>query len=187
VRSEFSDGTVSIRPYREDDVQPLFDAVRESVDEAYPWLPWCRPEYTLEDSRTWVSTRAEAWEKGEEYAFVIADGQDHFLGGPGLNHIRQQDGFGNLGYWVRTSCTGQGIATRAVRLLARFGFEELGLGRIELVAAVGNTASQRVAEKAGAHREGVLRRRLCLHDEYHDAVMYSLIPKDLALSDAEIS
>ncbi len=69
-------------------------------------------------------------------------------------------------------------ATRAVRLLARFGFEELGLGRIEIVAAVGNKASQRVAEKAGAHREGVLRRRLCLHDEYHDAVMYSLIPDD---------
>ncbi len=137
-----------------------------------------RPDYTLEDSRTWVSTRAEAWEKGEEYAFVIIDDQGHFLGGPGLNQIRQQDGFEDLGYWVRTSCTGQGVATRAVRLLARFGFEELGLGRIEIVAAVGNKASQRVAEKAGAHREGILRRRLCLHDEYHDAVMYSFIPDD---------
>ncbi len=122
MKFELSDGTVSIRPYREDDVQPLFDAVRESVAEAYPWLPWCRPEYTLEDSRTWVSSRAEAWEKGEEYAFVITDDQ----GGPGLNQIRKQDRFGNLGYWVRTSCTGQGVATRAVRLLARFGFEEWG-------------------------------------------------------------
>jgi len=102
-----------------------------------------------------------------------------FIGGSGLNQINQQYQIGNLGYWVRTSCTGQGVATRAVRLLARFGFEELGLGRIEIVAAVGNTASQRVAEKAGAHREGVLRRRLFLHDEYHDAVMYSLITEDL--------
>ena len=39
MKFELSDGTVSIRPYREDDVQPLFDAVRESVAEAYPWLP----------------------------------------------------------------------------------------------------------------------------------------------------
>jgi len=180
VRSEFSDGTVSIRPYREDDVQPQLDAARESVSEVFPWLPWCHPEYTLENSRTWVSTRAEAWQKGDEYSFAITDDQDQrLLGGSGLNQIRQQDRFGNLGYWVRTSCTGQGIATKAVRLLARFGFEELGLGRIEIVAAVGNKASQRVAEKAGAHREGVLRRRLCLHDEYHDAVMYSLIPEDL--------
>jgi len=79
VKFELSDRTVNIRPYREDDVQPLFDAVRESVAEAYPWLPWCRPEYTLEDSRTWVSSRAEAWEKGEEFAFVIADDQGHML------------------------------------------------------------------------------------------------------------
>ena len=179
MKFELSDGTVNIRPYREDDVQPLFDAVRESVAEAYPWQPWCRPDYTLEDSRTWVSTTATAWEKGEEYHFAITDGKDQrILGGSGINEIRKQDGFGNLGNWVRTSCTGQGIATRAVRLLARFGFEELGLGRIEIVAAVGNKASQRVAEKAGAHREGILRRRLCLHDEYHDAVMYSFIPDD---------
>ena len=60
--------------------------------------------------------------------------------------------------------------------MARFGFEELGLGRIEIVVAVGNKASQPVAEKAGAHREGILKRRLRFHDEYHDAVMYSLIP-----------
>ena len=179
MRTEFSDGTVSIRPYREDDMQPLFDAVHESVAEASAWLPWCDAEYSLEESRTWVSSRAEAWEKGEEYAFVVTDDHGHFLGGPGLNQIRQQDKFGSLGYWVRTSCTGKGVATRAVRLLARFGFEELGLARIEIVAAVGNKASQRVAEKAGAQREGVLRRRLCLHDEYHDAVMYSLIPEDL--------
>ena len=99
MRSEFSDGTVSIRPYREDDVQPLFDAVRESVAEAYPWLPWCHSKYTLEDSKAWVSSRATAWEKGEEYTFVITDDQGHFLGGPGLNQIRKQDGFGNLGYW----------------------------------------------------------------------------------------
>ena len=72
MKFELSDGTVSIRPYREDDVQPLLDAVRESAAEAYPWLSWCRHEYTLEDSRTWVSSRAEAWENWEEYAFVIA-------------------------------------------------------------------------------------------------------------------
>ncbi len=88
MRTEFSDGTVSIRPYREDDVKPLFEAVRESVAEAYPWAPWCHSEYSLENSRTWVSSRAEAWEKGEEYAFVITDDRGHFLGGPGLNQIR---------------------------------------------------------------------------------------------------
>jgi RimJ/RimL family protein N-acetyltransferase len=62
----------------------------------------------------------------------------------------------HVGYWVRTGQTGQGIATAAVRLIARFGFEDLGLQRLELLVAVENLASRRVAEKAGARFEGIL-------------------------------
>lgn len=64
-------------------------------------------------------------------------------------------------------------------LVARFGFDELKLRRIEIVAAINNKASQRVAEKAGATREGILRNRLVVRDKVYDAVMFSLIPGDL--------
>ena len=87
--------------------------------------------------------------------------------------------FANLGYWVRTSRTGQGIATAAARLVAEFGFAELRFTRLEIVAAVRNIASQRVAEKVGATREGIERNRHVVHGRIHDAVMYSLIPDDL--------
>ena len=72
-------------------------------------------------------------------------------------------------------------STAAVRLTAEFGFRELGLHRVEIVAAVGNDASQRAAQKAGATREGVLRNRIVLRGEVLDAVMFSLIPQDLGL------
>ena len=62
-------------------------------------------------------------------------------------------------------------------LLADYGFKELKLNRIEILVAVDNLASQRVAAKAGAVREGILRNRLLLHGKIHDAVMFSLIPK----------
>jgi RimJ/RimL family protein N-acetyltransferase len=65
--------------------------------------------------------------------------------------------------------------------LAKFGFEELQLERIEIVAAVGNKASERVAEKAGAVREGIARRRLRVHGVQHDAICFSLIPEDLVV------
>ncbi|MFS8084914.1 MAG: GNAT family N-acetyltransferase, partial [Acidobacteriota bacterium] len=83
------------------------------------------------------------------------------------------------GYWVRTSAAGRGIATGAARLMARFSFEQVGLHRVEIVAAVPNIASQRVAEKVGAVREGVLRNRLLIGKESQDAVLFSLIPEDL--------
>jgi len=57
---------------------------------------------------------------------------------------------------VRTSQTGQGIATAAVRLVAQCAFEDLGLRRLELLIAVDNLASRRVAEKVGATFEGAL-------------------------------
>ena len=74
---------------------------------------------------------------------------------------------------------GQGIAPAATVLLARWGFQELRLRRIEIIVATGNVRSQRVAEKAGAQREGVLRQRIKINDRMHDAAMYSLVPGDI--------
>jgi RimJ/RimL family protein N-acetyltransferase len=104
---------------------------------------------------------------------------DDFLGGVGVNFINRIHQFGNLGYWVRTSATGKGVASRSSRLVARFALEELGLNRIEIVAAVSNIASQRVAEKMGAVREAVLRNRLLMRGVPQDAVMFSLVHEDL--------
>jgi RimJ/RimL family protein N-acetyltransferase len=102
----------------------------------------------------------------------------------GLNALHPTHGFANLGYWVRTDSTSRGVATRATRLIARFGFEELGLARLEIVVAVENQASLRVAEKAGATREGILRNRLAHDNGFADAMMFSLIPQDLDLPSA---
>jgi RimJ/RimL family protein N-acetyltransferase len=67
------------------------------------------------------------------------------------------------------------VATEAVRQVAHFAFRDTDLQRLEIVCAVGNEPSQRVAERAGAVREGVLRHRLLLHGQPVDAVMYSLV------------
>lgn len=177
---ERSDGVVGIRPYRADDVDRLYEAVRESVDELAPWLPWCHDEYSREESVEWISTRPEAWETGEAYSFAVVDVSDNtFLGGCGINQVNRRHQFANLGYWVRSRCTGAGVATRAARLGATFGFECLGLHRIEIVTAIENVASQRVAEKVGASREGVLRNRVAVRGTPEDAVMFSLIPGDI--------
>ena len=125
-------------------------------------------------------TRDTAWHKGEEFSFAIVQlATGRFLGGTGLNLINYVHHFANLGYWVRSTRTRQGIATAAVRLTALFGFEKLGLNHIQILAATENIASQRVAEKAGARRESVLRKRLVHHDQIQDAVLFSLVADDL--------
>jgi RimJ/RimL family protein N-acetyltransferase len=103
---------------------------------------------------------------------AVDDGR--FLGGCGLQIRSGPDRRANLGYWVRPSATGQGVGPAAVRLIVGFGLGELGLTRLELVIDVENARSLRVAEKVGAVREGLLRKRLL----GKDAVMYSFVAGD---------
>lgn len=178
--TELSDGRILIRPPSTDDIDVMYEAVRESIGEVAPWLPWCHPGYTRQETAAFILSCHEVQRALEEHSFVVLDAETNaFLGGVGLNHINRHFQMGNLGYWVRTSCARGGIASAATRLCARFGFQKLGLQRIEIVAAIANRASQRAAEKAGAVREGVLRKRLLINNQPHDAVLYSLVAEDL--------
>ena len=177
---ELTDGFILLRPHNLGDIQLQNEAVCESIPEISAWMEWCHPGYSIEESRTWVNSRDMAWENGTDYDFAIIDPKDgRYLGACGLNSFKIRDKIANLGYWVRTTRTRQGIATAATRLLARFGFDELKLNRIEIVVATGNRASQLVAEKSGATREGVARSRFLVGDKILDAVMFSLIPQDI--------
>jgi ribosomal-protein-serine acetyltransferase len=174
---ELTDGNVLLRPYRMNDVDKLFRAVRESIKEMSVWLPFAHENYSIKESKDWIKKRPKEWKKGITYDFAIFDTQSgDLIGGCGLNEIHESNRRANLGYWVRT---GKGIAVAATRLLAKWGFEVLKLKRIEIYVAVGNQRSLRVAEKVGAKREGILRSRINVRDVMHDAVMHSLIPGEV--------
>jgi RimJ/RimL family protein N-acetyltransferase len=165
-----------------DDVDAVFEAVHCSRAEISPWMPWCHQNYSKDDARQFIDRLPGAWQRGEEYAFGIFDAvSGELLGCAGLNFLDFPYRRANLGYWIRTDRTRQGTASTAARLLARAALEDLELERIEIVAAVDNRVSQRVAEKAGATREGVLRMRLRTRSGQTDAVCYSLIRADFEL------
>ncbi|HEY0545642.1 MAG TPA: GNAT family protein [Pyrinomonadaceae bacterium] len=177
---ELTDGTILLRPWRVEDVDAVYGAVRESFAELSQWMPWCHENYRKEETSTFLMSREEAWRNDTEYGFAILEPETKLLiGSVGLNQINRPYRMANLGYWVRTGWTGRGVALRATLLGARFAFEQLKFERIEIMAAVGNLASQRVAEKAGAVREGILRRRLWVGEQPHDAVLFSLLAEDL--------
>jgi ribosomal-protein-serine acetyltransferase len=180
IRQELAGERVRLRRHRPGDARAIFDAAWESQEALLLWAHWFHPEYSLAETEQWVGSRAAAWDQGIEYAFVIEDrATGEILGGCGINRLDRWNLFANLGYWVRSGRTGQGIATEAARLLADFAFGDLGLARVEIVVAVKNLASQRVAQKAGAKWEAVLRNRLRLPSGPADAIMFSLIPEDI--------
>ena len=170
-----------IRSFELEDVEPLFVAISESKKELMPWMPWCHPDYRIEETKAWIEQCRTAWAEGRSYSFAIYDCRSgQILGGCGVDEINPLHRLANLGYWVRTSATGQNVATEAALLAARFAFSTLALNRLDILVAEGNGRSQRVAEKVGAKREGLLRSRLVTREgQSRDAFLFSLLPRDI--------
>jgi RimJ/RimL family protein N-acetyltransferase len=166
------DGTLVVRPWREADVPAIHAACQDP--EIQRWIPLIPRPYTLEDARAFVAD--ELGLGPYQYAIVEAGA---VVGSIGMR-VDELGARGHIGYWCAAEARGRGIVPRALRLLCRYGFDELGLGRLELIADPDNLPSQRVAEKVGFQREGVLRSHL-LHPDgrRRDSVMFSLLPGEL--------
>jgi len=175
MHTRFSAGSIGIRRFQTGDVNHLFNAAQESLEELCQWMLWCGRDYSLEAAESFIARCDDDWRAGRSYSFVIFDEQnDEFLGSVGLSQISRVHCFANLGYWVRTGRTRRGVATTAVRLAAQFAFQRLSLHRLELLVPSTNAASRRVAEKVGAICEGLLHRRLVLAGISLDAFLYAL-------------
>lgn len=174
-RVELTDGTVHLRRPRADDAPEVIAAVQGSQPDIGRWLTWAGPGYGQPEFDAYLASAR----KGDEPFLVFHTGSRLLVGGCGLNQLDGPNLRANLGYWVRTAATGRGVATRAARLVAWYGHTHLHLHRLEVVVAVGNRASEAVAAKLGAVREGVLRGRFLLGERGHgDATMFSLLPED---------
>lgn len=168
---------ISIEPYSLDHISRHAEAAQESHATVFPWLAWCKADYQQLDSRDWIEHCMQAYLKNEKWEFAIIDSESQdFLGGVGLNFPNRVNGnLVNLGYWVRSGRAGGNIATMASRVALDFAFNQLEFERVEIMASTLNHASNRVAEKLGAIREGTLRSRLLVHGKYHSAAIYSIL------------
>lgn len=175
-----SDKDIILRPFHLDDSHQLYCAVKESLKELKPWMSWATNSYSELTAREYITIARARWNEQTFYAFAITHA-DEVLGACTLSSLHPIYHFCNLGYWVRTSQRGHGIAGRAAKLAARFAFEQLGLIRVEIVIGVRNQASLRVAEKIGAHDEGILLNRMVIGKSIYDAHMFSLLPSDFGL------
>jgi len=171
-----ADSRFAIRPYEWDDLPALFEAAWESRSHVGQWMSWMTEDYSVARTAEWIEHAIMAWDEGTDYEFAIIDREDGAIAGScGLSEVSRKYLMSNLGYWVRVSKLKQGAACQAVRLLAEFGFSELGLNRLEIVIAPGNEGSKRVALASGALYEGLLHQRLRVGETVYDGEMYALL------------
>jgi RimJ/RimL family protein N-acetyltransferase len=166
---ELRDGDLRLRPPTKADVPAIVEACQDT--ELARFIPGFPSPYRASDAKAWLASK-----RGPARTFLIVDAEtDRLLG---AIEVRLGE-TGSIGYWVRADARGRDVATRATKLLARWALTKGGVERLELTTDVDNVASQRVAEKAGFTREGVLRAHLKLLSTRRDSVIFSLLPSDL--------
>jgi RimJ/RimL family protein N-acetyltransferase len=165
------DGVVVLRDVRAADVPALVAGCSDPLTRRFTAaIP---DPYTPDDARRWITLQPSLIAGGRERHFAIAPAEDgELLGMTGVHHVDRAARSALCGYWVGPRHRGRGVASRALRLLVRWAFDERGLVRLGLFADLENVASQRVAEAAGFVRVGPARHHIGGRER--DAVEYAL-------------
>ena len=165
---------VLLRPFRVEDAVDIAESCQDPEIPRFTMMPEAMSEA---QAREWIERRLAQREQGI-FAFAITlPPSDRCIGQMGV-FLEPQFRRGEAFYWLDRRHRGQRITTEALNLIADWAFSEHGMARIHLVTHVDNPGSQRVAERCGFQREGVLRAWQKMKDDQPDVVMWSRLPGD---------
>jgi RimJ/RimL family protein N-acetyltransferase len=157
----------------------LHAAVRESIDELTPWMPWPKEHRTVDDSETSARRARVAFlQRSELRLHLYLRRTNTMVGSSGLQRIDWEVPKFEIGYWCRTRFTGQGYVREAVRGITGFAFDALGAKRVEIRCDSRNLPSARVAERADFMLEGTLQNNEVGNDgSARDTLIFALTPE----------
>ncbi|MFD3851547.1 GNAT family N-acetyltransferase [Streptomyces microflavus] len=173
---------LTLRPFSALDIPGVQVGCSDTATQR--WLPLARP-YTRDNATTWCTVTAHALrQSGDGIHFAVTGHPSaRLVANVGLRHTDWDTLTTEIGYWVAPGARGDGIATEAVRRVAEWLFTERSFERLELRAAEGNTASRRVAVKAGMTQEGVLRSAGVTHGGRVNLVLFACLPDETVPGD----
>lgn len=155
---EYAVDDLLIRAYRPGDGPALQRAVVASYEHLRPWMPWARPEQSVEESEAICRRFAGHYLTGEDFVLGVWRG-DELAGGTGyhLRHGEVASGNAEVGMWISAAEAHSGLGTRVLAALLAWGFTAWPWQRLVWRCDTRNYASARVAEKNGLLREGTFR------------------------------
>lgn len=158
----------------------MLTAIGDSIPELEVWLPWAHAGYGRAEAMRFLRDSGAAWAEGRAFDFAIRSRlePDRHLGNISVWPTSQRERSGEIGYWIRSDATGAGVATEAAARVTDVAFAELGMHRVTLRIAVGNRASERVAEKLGYVHEGLLREEVLVRGTWLDHTLWAMLEDD---------
>lgn len=175
-----------LRKIESGDTADMYDySRREDVTRYLLWSPHPNLLYT----KGYIHSLQHCYKQGIFYDWAIVLPSGRMIGTVGFTKLDFTNNVGEIGYVLNPRYHGQGYATEAAAEVLRFGFERLGLHRIEAHYMAENAASRRVMERIGMRYEGMHRQSLRVKGAYRDigicaitAPEYASLTRPAALS-----
>jgi ribosomal-protein-serine acetyltransferase len=171
------DDELSLGLLEERHADELFALTERNREHLRRWLPWVDAVVVTEDTRHFLRQSLEQLARGDGFqAGIWLRGK--LVGVIGYHQIKRANRYTEIGYWLDAKSQGQGVMTRACRAMVSYAFEELGLNRVEIHCATGNTRSCAVPERLGFTREGVRRQAEWIDGAPVDHALYAVLAEE---------
>ncbi|MEB7824472.1 GNAT family N-acetyltransferase [Staphylococcus chromogenes] len=157
-----------------DEVYDVINRERAHLNAFLDWVPLIN---SVEDELRFLKKMMTLEIENKVRVYAIYE-KNQLIGTVNIHNIDTQNHTGEIGYWLSQHVTGQGVMTKAVRLLCDLAFNDLLLNRLEIRAQKENKASQRVAEKVGFRFIGEAREEIYRQGDYVTMYHYELLKRD---------
>lgn len=155
----------------------LYNVINSCRPYLREFLPWVDSNKTVEQIESFVKTTLEQYASGHGFhAGIWYQGQ--FAGIIAYHRINWANKNTSIGYWLGEGFQGRGIMSNCCAALVDYGFNTLGLHRIEIRCATANSKSQAIPKRLGFTKEGTIREAEWLYDHYVDHDVYGLLAKE---------
>lgn len=155
----------------------LFQLVDQSREHLRDWMPWADKTTEEKDTLGFIEFALKSFANGTDFHCGIwYEGQ--LAGVIGYHNMNTDIKIGEIGYWLGKEFEGKGIMTKSTAALIRYGFEELGLNKVEIVCAVENVRSQKIPQRLGFQQEGIRRQAILAGSRIADVMIFGMLVTD---------
>ncbi|MER6012962.1 GNAT family N-acetyltransferase [Streptomyces bluensis] len=164
-----------LRPWTAEDAPAVYEAFQDPV--MHQWH--IRAADSEDEVRGWIDEWQREWGREQQAQWAVVDAAtDRLMGRVALRSILLDEGTAEVAYWTVASARGQGVATRGTHALGRWALGDVGFHRLELMHALRNVASCRVAARTGFALEGTKRSAVLHADGWHDMHLHARVRGD---------
>ncbi|WP_026570638.1 MULTISPECIES: GNAT family N-acetyltransferase [Sediminibacillus] len=158
IPAEIKTERLLLRMPESGDGEAVNRAVKRSIEELRPWMPFAQTTPTLEESEEDIREAHIRFLKREKLRYLLFHRETNgFIGSSGFHNIDWKVPKCEIGYWIDTKFTGMGYMTEAIKALTSFAFTELTCRRVEIRCEEKNFKSRAIPEKLDYELEGILK------------------------------